>query len=210
MNVKPATIKVNWKSSPKLITSTEHSVKGYADDVTLISNEFGTHVSVLQAVDQRAGDLDLSFKPQKCVSYMFDGSKHLQKGIPLSKGTTHSITEGGTKLLGKLIDVSLSATKKAANKRMNTRLSQLLTVADALSICGEYKLWIYQNYIPSLLRFHLCVDAVLPSAISKNGFYCYLLLEEMAKIPTKLYLCCTLLSRNLLPQCILYIQRSKI
>jgi len=39
-------------------------------------------------IDQRAGDLDLLFKPHKCVSYMFDGSKHLQKVIPLSRGTT--------------------------------------------------------------------------------------------------------------------------
>ena len=64
-------------------------------------------------------------------------------------------------------DVSLSATKKAANKRMISRLSQLLLAADSLSIRGEYKLWIYRNYILSLLRFHLCVDAVSPSAISK-------------------------------------------
>jgi len=67
-------------------------------------------------VDQKAGDLDLSFKPQMCVSYLFDGFNHLQESIPLTKGTTQSITEGGTKFLGKLIDVSLSASKKAANK----------------------------------------------------------------------------------------------
>jgi len=32
---------------------------------------------------------------------------------------------------------------------------------------GEYKLWIYRNYILSLLHFHLSVDAVTPTAISK-------------------------------------------
>ena len=98
---------------------------------------------------------------------MFNGIKYLQKGVPLSKGTTRSITEGGTKFLGKLIDVSLSATKKAANKRMITRLTELLTATDVLSVRGEYKLWIYRNYILSLLRFHLSVDAVTQSAISK-------------------------------------------
>ena len=163
----PATTKINWKPSPKLVDSMEHSVKGYADDVTIISNDIDAHVSVLQTVDQRASDLDLSFKPAKCVSYLFNGIKHLQKGVPLSKGTTRSITEGGTKFLGKLIDVSLSATKKAANKRMITRLTELLTATDVLSVRGEYKLWIYRNYILSLLRFHLSVDAVTQSAISK-------------------------------------------
>jgi len=45
----------------------------------------------------------------KCVSFLFDG---------LPKGATRSITEGEKKVLGKLIYVSLSATKKAANKRI--------------------------------------------------------------------------------------------
>ena len=111
--------------------------------------------------------MDLSFKPTKCVSYLFDGIKQFQNGIPLSKGTTRSIIEGGTKFLGKLIDVSLSATKKAANKQMMTRLTDLLTATDTLSVCGEYKLWIYRNYILSLLRFHLSVDAVTKSTILK-------------------------------------------
>ena len=79
---------------------------------------FDVHVSALQTVDRRACDLDLSFKPVKCISYLFDGFKCLQKGIVLSKGVTRSITEGGTKYLGKLIDVSLSATKRSSNKRM--------------------------------------------------------------------------------------------
>ena len=52
---------------------------------------------MLQQVDQRAFDLDLSFKPSKCVSFLFDGS---DQGIELSGGITKSITEKGTKFLG--------------------------------------------------------------------------------------------------------------
>ena len=69
--------------------------------------------------------------------------------------------------MGRLIDVSLSATKKAANKCMTTHFTELLTATDALSVCGEYKLWIYHNYILSPLHFHLSVDAVTQSTISK-------------------------------------------
>ena len=163
----PSTTKANWKPCPKLVDSTEHSVKGYADDVTVISTNLDTHVYVLQTVDQKASDLDLSFKPVKCVSYLYDGAKHLKEGILLSKGTTRSITEGGTKFLGKLIDVSLSATKKAANKQMIARFGELLTTTDVLSIRGEYKVWIYRNYILSLLRFHLSIDAVTQAAIAR-------------------------------------------
>ena len=68
---------------------------------------------VLQQMDQKAADLE--FKPSKCVSYLFDGSHHSRQGIELSGGITKSITEGGTKFLGKSLEVSLSATKSVAN-----------------------------------------------------------------------------------------------
>ena len=44
----------------------KHSLNGYADD--LISNDVNTQTSVLQTVDEEAADLDLFFKPIKCVS----------------------------------------------------------------------------------------------------------------------------------------------
>ena len=46
-------------------------------------------------------------------------------------------------------------------------LSQLLSATDLLPIRGEYKLWLYRNYVVSLLRFHLSVDAITKSAITK-------------------------------------------
>ena len=103
-----------------MVNSTKHSLKGYADDVTLISNDVDVHTSVLQTIDQKAADLDLFFKPVKCVSYLFNGSKIIPQGISLSNGVTRSIVEGETKFLGKLIGVSLSATKRAAGTRMIT------------------------------------------------------------------------------------------
>jgi len=80
---EPVVSKLKKKPSLKVVNSVEHSVKGYADDVTLISSNFDAHVTVFKSVDQRAGDLDLGFKPVKCVSYLYNGSKCLQKGIPL-------------------------------------------------------------------------------------------------------------------------------
>ena len=40
---KPAFTKTNWKPSLKFDESMEHSLKGYADDVTLISCDFDVH-----------------------------------------------------------------------------------------------------------------------------------------------------------------------
>ena len=60
-----------------------------------------------------------------------------------------------------------SVAKAAANKKMTDSLSQLLSATDLLPIRGEYKLWLYRNYIVSLLHFHLSVDAITKSAIGK-------------------------------------------
>ena len=46
-------------------------------------------------------------------------------------------------------------------------LFHLLSTVDMLPIRGEYKLWLYRNYIVSLLRFHLSVDAITICAITK-------------------------------------------
>jgi len=156
LDCTPKSLKHKWKSSLKYYSSSEHSVKAYADDATLISDSLETHISVLQQVDQKAGDLDLSFKPSKCVSYLFDGYSHRKEGIQLSRGFTRSISEGGTKFLGKSLEVSLSATKAAANKKLMDTLSHLLSAVDMLPICGEYKLWLYRNYIVSLLLPSVC------------------------------------------------------
>ena len=63
--------------------------------------------------------------------------------------------------------MSLSAIKSIANKKMTSLLTDLLTATDSLPIRGEYKLWIYRNYILSLLRFHLCVDAITNHTIKQ-------------------------------------------
>ena len=78
---------------------------------------------------------------------MFDGSKIIPQGVFLSKGA---------KFLSKFVDVNVSATKRAAGARMKASLTGLLSATRFV----EELLWIYMNYIISLLNFNLCVDAV--------------------------------------------------
>ena len=73
LDCTPQSLKGKWKPSPKFYSSSEHSIKAYVDDMTLISDSLEACVSVLQQVDQRATDLDLSFKPSKCIFYLFVG-----------------------------------------------------------------------------------------------------------------------------------------
>ena len=128
LDCTPKSLKHKWKPSLKYYSS-KHSVKAYADDAMLITGSLEAHISILQQVDQKAGDLDLSFKPSKCVSYLFDGYSHSKEGIQLSRGFPRSITEGSTKFFGKSLEVSLSATKAAANKKLMDTLSHLLHVS---------------------------------------------------------------------------------
>ena len=85
--------------------------------------------------------------------------------------------------LGKSLEVSLSATKRAASKKMCDVLSRLLSTTDLLPIRGEYKLWLYRNYIVSLLRFHLSVDSVTTGAITKMENIATRLLKKWLNLP---------------------------
>jgi len=79
--------------------------------------------------------------------------------------------------LGKLVDLSLSPTKKIANQKVLSFLIELLSATDSLPIRGEYKLWIHRNYIILLLRFHLCEDTIINYTIKNLNLQlakCYL------------------------------------
>ena len=55
-------------SKSKLCSSNPHSVKGYTDDISVISNSIPDHKLALSEIDQKSSDLDLSLRPDKCVS----------------------------------------------------------------------------------------------------------------------------------------------
>jgi len=92
-----------------------HSIKGYADDATLISTNIDSHCSILQEIDKRAANLHLMLKPFKCVLFLFDGVKHLSQGIALPNRTAKLISEDWTIFFGKLLDASLSSNPKNCN-----------------------------------------------------------------------------------------------
>ena len=161
---RPNSVKPHWRKGPFYVDSKEHSVKGYADDATLISTSKEIHTTVLSKVDFKAREIGLLLKPSKCVSLLYDGSKFLSNGISLIGGTTKSIVEGPAKFLGKLIDISVHSTKIAAGKSMIDRFTTLLS---KMSLWPEYKVWIYRNYILSIIYFHLTLDCVGPSTITK-------------------------------------------
>ena len=137
----------------------------------------------MSEIDSKAREIGLLLKPSKCVSLLYDGSKFLSKGISLIGGTTKSILEGPTKFLGKLIDVSVHSTKIAAGKSIIDRFTALLSKVDQMSLQPEYKVWIYRNYILSIIRFHLTVDCVGPSTITRMENLATRYLKQWLRLP---------------------------
>ena len=56
----------------KTCLSAPYTVKGFADDMTVISPNISAHSSALKIIDQKASSLDLKLKPENCVSFLYD------------------------------------------------------------------------------------------------------------------------------------------
>jgi len=111
--------------------------------------------------------MDLVIRPDKCVTIVFDGKKIIiNHRIELTDAWTRSISEGATKFLCATIATSHQSTSSTAKKQLEENFSLALKSIDSRPIRGEYKVWIFRNYIYVLpsSRFLLTVDL-----ISDNG-----------------------------------------
>ena len=106
-------------------------------------------------------------RPDKCVTLAFDGKKTLKKHrIELTDGWTRSISEGASKFLGATIATTYQSTTTAAKKHLGEKISLALKSIDNRPIRGEYKVWIYRNYVVPSCRFLLMVNPTSTSGIS--------------------------------------------
>ena len=55
--------------------SSEHKVKGFADDFTIINNNLEVHQQVLTYINNHCLDVGLTIRPDKCYSAAFNGKK---------------------------------------------------------------------------------------------------------------------------------------
>ena len=58
-----------------MVKSSEHKMKGFADDLTLISSEKEDHRNALSRIDFCASDLDLAIRADKCCTLSLKGLK---------------------------------------------------------------------------------------------------------------------------------------
>ena len=173
----------------KICSSAPHTVKGFADDITVISSSVSAHTSALQEIDQKASSLDLVLKVEKCVSFLFDGKSVDKKStVPLSSGSTRNISEAPWKVLGHLIAVTPTGSRKTSAKKLESKLLSSIKKIDSRPIRGEFKIWILKNYLAPSLYFLLMVDLLSEKSLVSIQQKLTKFIKKWLNLPR----CCTL------------------
>ena len=138
----------------KYCLSCPHTVKGFADDLLVFSSNISEHQSLLSDLSTYSQDLDLTLRPDKCISVIFNGNK-MDHNITfsLANGSTRNIAEAPTKILGKLIAGSSSLTKQTVATKLDSKITSAIQRLDDNPIRGEFKVWIWKNQSCSLTPF---------------------------------------------------------
>ena len=169
---------------PKYVLSASHKAKAYADDLTILSTSKSDHQLTLSSINGSCQDLGLEIRPDKCVSYCFDGQKPLARlSFQLLEGCTSNISTAPTKFSGETLGITPTMTKRFTGKKLCSKIYDLLTKINERPIRGEYKVWIYKCYlIPSVL-FNLTVDKISPATSKKIQYKITSYLKKWIKLP---------------------------
>ena len=178
---------VNWFSAPgngkwylSRLPSTldtkcskPHKVKGFADDLSVFSSSMKDHEVALQSIDNCCSNLNLTLKPSKCVSFVYDGKKVLNNAtFLLGNGSSRNISSGPTKFLGHTLCHNPTTTAKQSGRRFMNSFLEKLDNLDTSPIRREYKLWILRRFLVPSFHFVLAVDVIPESCIKKVQSQC--------------------------------------
>ena len=144
----------------QLLSSSPHGVKGFADDLTVISPNKEQHKITLAVLVRKCKDLGLQIRADKCVSMVFNGHSMVDSTFDVGDGVTKNIREQPTKFLGCVVASSPKASKTHAGKLLLEDFSKKLQNLNRNKIRGEYKLWIYKRYLTQTFRFFLSVNTI--------------------------------------------------
>ena len=173
----------------KYCLSSPHTVKGFADDLSVFSSKISDHQSLLTELSSYCQDLDLTLRPDKCISVIFDGKKmNHNTTFSLFNGSTRNIAEVPTKILGKIMTGSNTLTKRALTAKLESKVISVMQRLDTRPIRGEFKVWVWKNYLAHSLRFMLMVDAVQESVLVKIQKKITKFIKRWLNLPR----CCTL------------------
>ena len=114
-------------STPKSQKSSPHCVKGFADDLTIISQYEQDHASVLRTVSKKCSDIDLEIRPDKCLSVVYNGSKVKKTySFPIEEGHTRNLSGDAASFLCHKLANSLSVQWKLSNEKITNHFLKIL------------------------------------------------------------------------------------
>jgi len=111
-----------------------HKVKGFADDISVFSSSASDHEVALRTFDNHCSDLDLTLKPAKCISLVFNGKKVLTTTFPLGSSHTRNITSSHTRFLGCTLGRNNSVTSRECRKIFVEAFRKKVSNLDSSSI----------------------------------------------------------------------------
>ena len=160
---------MSFPSSAKEVKkSSEHKVKGFADDITIINTNPEDHQQILTYINSHCFDTGLTIRPDKCYSVVFNGKKVVEHlPFAVGPGQTRDIRKYSTTFLGSTVSHSFHQSMIQASEAFSTRFRIVLGHLDQMALRGEYKLWIYRrDFIPSLY-FQMIVNNI-SATVYKN------------------------------------------
>ena len=141
-----------------MVKSSEHKIKGFAYDLTLISSDKEDHRNALSGIDLCASDLDLAIRADKCYTLSLKGLKQDNKlSVSLVSGKATPISKAGTKFLGKYIACIPKSIATLCNDSISSKSSYGKKI-DAKHIRGEFKVWMYHHYLAPSFHYFLAVN----------------------------------------------------
>ncbi len=162
-----STTKLHHRHLP-ISLSKPRKVKEFVVDLTIISASSSDHSEALKTISRSCNNLDLSLKPSKCISFVYDGKKMNKSAtFIVSSGFTRYITSGPTNFLGLLQTSSYRSKSCETGKKFIGIFQHKEEILDHVHVHGKYKLWVYKSYLVASFHFVMAVDPIPESAIRK-------------------------------------------
>lgn len=151
----------------KFVDSIQHKAKAYVDDLTFISSDKTDHQDGLTGIHSKCESLDLHIRPEKCYSLHMENGKVKPSSFTISESVTKCVKSNPMKFLGQFVASSNKSTCHLSVTSLSTLVNDTLQRINDCPVRGDYKIWIYRNYLVPSIYFQLSVNKFSKSFISK-------------------------------------------
>lgn len=159
-------LKLNNNVGVPLLNKPDEKINclAFADDLTIITSRSSSMTKLLRDIDLNLKSVGMKLKPNKCRTFSL--SRGVSKDTPFKLGgiVMENINEEPMKFLGSFIFVNSQG--RRLRSAIHDYCLDLLKKVDSLYLRGTFKLWIYNYYLTSCLRFVLTVHELSSKAVN--------------------------------------------